>query len=305
MSRIGLETGYDTYVVRYQFVWACFFMPAFFVMSGYCSNFDKSAKEFWKGNLKGIIIPYITMTAISCLPELIQKGTIGGLINSFAHGNGHCNMWFLFALLGSKTMFYYLRKIIKDANAVRVISLVFLVLGVLLQQLFPQYNLLASYHALIALFFVSLGYDMKKNQAFFSAIKKHSLYLFPLVILIMTKTLTVSLPTFTANIKVTCSQIPIFIIVSILGTMFTWKMSELIKTNKILEYAGRNSLIIYGLHMIPMLCTIKVLYDITNANSSMLNFMAFIFLLYSIVYIFCYAMAYLFSATKLKVLMGK
>lgn len=304
LSRLNLSTNYDWIILKYQFIVACFFMCAFFVISGICSNFDKSENEFWKGNIKGIVLPYITFTIIDNFPELIQHGTMNKLYDSFVNYPTHCNFWFLFALLGSKTIVYYLLRITRNDICIHCICFALLCFAVLCQKIFPSYNILAIYHVMIASFFVLFGYDMKRFSQVYSKLKKYSLYLFPLII-ILSMLFDVYLPVFVAGIFLGPSQIPLFVVVAIIGTMFTLKISEIISSNVLLEFAGKNSLIIYALHFIPMYYLLPTIYALSNANSSFGNFVVFIILLYLIEYICCFVMSYLFSSTRFKVLIGR
>lgn len=309
LSRIDLSTNNDWIITKYQYILGCFFMSAFFIISGYCSNFNKNNKEFWKGNFKGIILPYITFTIISCLINVFQYGNINKLVDSFVNYQTHCNLWFLFALIGSKTIVYYLQKLIESQNFIsnlfmHCICLMLLSVAVFCNNHFPSYNIIAIYHTLIASFFVLFGYDMKHYNGIYTHLKQHSLYLFPIIIIIF-NILNFQFPNFTAGIVIKLYQIPFFIVLAIMGTMFTLRFSEIIGKSTLLEFAGQNSLIIYALHFIPLFNLFPIIYDMTNANSTLINFIIFIITLYAIEYLCCFGMIYIFSSTKLKVLIGR
>lgn len=308
LSRLGLSTSHDWIITKYQYILACFFMSAFFVISGYCSNLNKTNKEFWKGNLKGIILPYITFTTISCFIDLVQHGNINKLVVSFVNYQTHCNLWFLFALIGSKTIVYYLHTLLPSPRShsilIHFICLILLLVGVFGNNHYSTYNIIAIYQTLIASFFYLLGYDMKTYCEIFKQLKRYSFYLFPIVIILF-KMLNILFPVFTAGIVISLFQIPSFIVLSVLGTMFTLRVSEIIGKSEILEFAGRNSLVIYALHFIPLLNLFPIIYNATNANSSFINFIVFILCLYSIEYICCFAMAYIFACTKIRLLIGR
>lgn len=61
----------DTYLISAY--WGAFYMGAFFVITGYCSNFNISIKDFLVKNLKGLILPAFTL---------------GAIINSISTGGG-------------------------------------------------------------------------------------------------------------------------------------------------------------------------------------------------------------------------
>ena len=90
----------------------CFFMQAFFILSGYTSNFNKDFKPFFEGLIKGIIVPYLFFAIASkiigvCflnegLYSTINNGSILFIFESF---------WFLHALFISKAIIWLLNRI--------------------------------------------------------------------------------------------------------------------------------------------------------------------------------------------------
>lgn len=72
---------------RTQWLFKIFFMPAFFCITGFCSNFNKDFKSFFVSNAKSLLIPNILL----------------GMIVSHSIGVGRVIMyggsfWFLSAL---------------------------------------------------------------------------------------------------------------------------------------------------------------------------------------------------------------
>lgn len=53
-------------------LWLSFFMPAFFVITGMCSNFDRKFKDFLLRNFKGLLIPCWIFTILNpfYLPDI-------------------------------------------------------------------------------------------------------------------------------------------------------------------------------------------------------------------------------------------
>lgn len=46
---LGIDGDYFTFITCWQQVYTAFFMQAFMIMSGYCSNFNKSSRKFLGG----------------------------------------------------------------------------------------------------------------------------------------------------------------------------------------------------------------------------------------------------------------
>lgn len=56
--------GFLQMMKNLQFLYAPFFMSAFFVLTGYCSNFDKDFSKFLTSSLKTTVLPCFTITPI-------------------------------------------------------------------------------------------------------------------------------------------------------------------------------------------------------------------------------------------------
>lgn len=52
---------------EYYGLYGCFYMAAFFVLTGICSNFDTNYKIFLWRNTKSLLIPSITLVVFSIL----------------------------------------------------------------------------------------------------------------------------------------------------------------------------------------------------------------------------------------------
>ena len=81
-----------------------FYMQGFFLVTGYCTNFDKPWKKFFIANIKGLIIPAILFT-------IICRGILGILEGQNAteilrYIFGSIGYWFLWALFFAKIIYY-------------------------------------------------------------------------------------------------------------------------------------------------------------------------------------------------------
>lgn len=80
-----------------------FFMPAFFVIAGMCSNYNRDFKSFFISNAKALLIPAVSLLFVRILVRYIFTGTFSsmewsGICSKSAIFNlGYWN-WFLTAL---------------------------------------------------------------------------------------------------------------------------------------------------------------------------------------------------------------
>ena len=112
-----------------------FIMPAFFVIAGLCSNYNKSFREFLVSNAKALLIPAVLLLFVRMAVRFVLTGTFstlewGGITSKSAIFNfGYWN-WFLTALFFTKLLFYALLHVIKSFKVRLAIILLIHVLGV-------------------------------------------------------------------------------------------------------------------------------------------------------------------------------
>ena len=86
-ARRRLDVSNDFYeqYKLWQIVFTAFFMPTFFVISGYCSNFNKPFKAFFKTQFKQLLIPYITFEILTAFFWTIKLEIIPSPFFSILH----------------------------------------------------------------------------------------------------------------------------------------------------------------------------------------------------------------------------
>lgn len=151
-----------------QWMYMPFFMPLFFVITGWCSNFDLPFKNFLWKNIKQLIFPSITLLlidtwilvafGISSPPRTL--GLFGVLLNLATTGGP----WFIAALFFSKLMYWGLRRVFRKINIQLVIGLIlFLIIGLAI--CFTGWNGMKDFyfliHACFMLFFLPFGKFLK------------------------------------------------------------------------------------------------------------------------------------------------
>lgn len=120
--------------------WCPFFMPAFFILTGFCSNFNKEFKSFLISNFKTLIIPSIFLAFIVRWINGIADGVTTPQYYMFI-GMGiikTCGNWFLPALFVSKIVYWFLNKYVKSIYIIAIITIVLFYLGYFLYTFVPS-----------------------------------------------------------------------------------------------------------------------------------------------------------------------
>lgn len=209
-------------------------------------------------------------------------------------------LWFIQALIIAKVICYGIRKVTGTGIVVLIAAFVLLVAGVALHQFSLGGNPFYYQHGLVASFFVALGLFFKENQSLYEKSLRYSLYSYPLLALINFW----RSPNITASLSVSLKLIPLFIVLSVCGTLFLIAVCKKIKECGFLEFWGRNSLVVYALHLAPLLYFFK-LYYFWLRPTGMISFVGFVGILYLTEYIVCYFMIHLFQFKPFKWLLGR
>ena len=161
---------------------ACFRMQCFFVITGYCSNFDKPLKQFLWQNFKGLILVGLAYEAIlafvSCIitPDTGIIASIQELTTSFfTHGNCY---WFLGALFLSKLFYYTLHKFKLKNIQIFLVSLMLMCVAIYIftahhdfvanddHHFKHEVNLWYVFHAMFLVPFLSVGRAFREHNRF-------------------------------------------------------------------------------------------------------------------------------------------
>lgn len=116
-QRLGLHHEGLNIMGKLMFIFNCFFMHAFFVLSGYTTNFKKNFTEFFYSSFKSLIIPAFCFSIITCLlySLLFQDLYFVHLVFSKEYWcTGFLFFWFLDALFLSRLFCYLLVKLVKN-----------------------------------------------------------------------------------------------------------------------------------------------------------------------------------------------
>lgn len=291
------------FVYCWQDIYVCFFMQAFFFVSGYCSSFSLPLKEFGIKLVKQLIIPFVFFEVLFCTVScwLNSNISLNSIFDYWYNDNGS-HLWFLNALIFSKLSIYLItRYISKSFFFLYFISITLFLVGIILNDLDYGRNFLYIRQSFTSIFFVVLGYHMKTAPNIFKSVLRLG-YLFPLILCVM-YIMHLPIPILTAAIGFGIKGVPVFFILSTSGVMAIILLCKKIGSNRAIEFFGKNSLIVYCTHFIPLVLITKILYTNIETHSTFSHIL-FVIVVYVLEVAVLYLFILLFSKTPFKYIVG-
>lgn len=282
-----------------QYIYS-FHMPLFFFISGYLINFEKYMnieKTYFKKRVYSLIIPYFFFSAIAYLfyitmdylyqpqiqnIELFEKGVVFNLYAIFCSANGYLldtPLWFLPCLFITEILFFISRKNLKENYQLLALVIFFSLTGFLYSTYIPLRMPWSFDIALTGVVFYLAGHFFKKNYetVFF---RKSYIFIFVLFLIHIMSSFTNSR---VDMYKLIYNNYFLFYLSAFSGILVYFYIFKRIKPSKILQFYGRNSLIILGFHYIiisTLKYTFPVLFSHLNLKiSETLFFIISIFLI--------------------------
>lgn len=287
-----LNTYFELFT-SWQTVFMAFFMQCFFIISGYCSSFDIAPKRFFYKIFRQLLVPWIVFEVLIALFWAFYHSDFSpGRFASFFFTEPCTALWFLNALIFSKTVIYLLRKVIRKEVFILIPAFLLLVASIVLNQYDIGRNYLTIRQSLGACFFVALGSYLKSNGKLYGILLKASLFIY-IVMYAATQVFPIRVPYFTASIFVSLRTFPLFLILSTAGSFALLQICKWLDKCSVLEYFGRNTLIVYGLHYCPLYAFI-VWYNALLVPVNTLRFVEFILAVYGSELIVCVLLITLF-----------
>ncbi len=262
-----------------EYIWN-FHMPLFFFISGLLFNPVKysSFNFFFKSRIKSIYIPYVFFFLITFFYWLfierqfrggeytILHQLIGLIYGTYegSHLNFNGALWFLPCLFSVEIIFYFISKI-KSKTVVISILIISFMIGTLL--LHFQLNILplGLHTAFFGIIFYGTGYLLKnkiKHQYFHNKIFQW------IIILILFIIQLLCLGKFYGTIEKTTIT---YIVLAFTGIYLYLFLSKKIKTSKLIEFLGKNSLVILAFQEQIYRAVIYIFSKIVNINQNFLR----------------------------------
>lgn len=265
----------DGVLRRYVF---SFHVPAFFFMSGYCFNACKNKKDFVIGKIRTIVVPYITFSLISILlfvlvasilpklNEIMQCGIFTN-IKCMLYGSSkpaimkyNQPLWFLPCLFCVSIVAYTIETIGGGTTVIKNLYRCGAMLIGTFAGIFFSFNvdIALPWHfetSLSMLVWFEAGVIVRDNLYHFDMVRVSGLQKFIIVFCLLICGYLIQL----LNIRTVGVRnehygiIGIYYLSAALSIIGFSILAKIMKHNVILEYMGKNSLIILVLHKFPIL----------------------------------------------------
>lgn len=234
-------------------LWVAFFMPAFFFITGYCTSFNKPLKEFILTGIKTLLLPALIINTSVVIFDYVRWEAdsiwaVKTIIKSFIlSATGE---WFIPSIFIARIIVWLLHKSDKIVTRLSMAAILFGV-GIVLYNSFPHTpNVWYYKHALLVVIFVLVGNVLKERKINLVEYRWGWVGYLYLVVIISLMASGNHVPYIANKIELSYHELPLFFLLVGMGIFSIMKISSMINQNGILEYLGRNSLIIYLLHFI-------------------------------------------------------
>ena len=258
-----------------------FHMPLFFMLAGIFHKNGKNYKEFIKKKIKTLLIPYFSFGIILLIfwffigrffgESAIRKTPLIKCVIGFLYSNEIPNIasmefapyiWFLTCLFIIENIFYFLLKFKIDRRKFTIIGIIFIIFSELLLIFIKTplpWNIVRAFKDIV---FYGIGYFYSNNfrkKIYYRKDITVGIFLFIINVCIF----------FLLNGKNYFYEEIMYLIGGMFGSIATLKIFRCIKYNKILDFLGKNTLIIFAFHgrtgsiikLILMLLNIQMLED--------------------------------------------
>lgn len=270
--------GHVTHIgVLRDYIWN-FHMPLFFFVSGLLYKPNLKFKDFLLRRVKSIYIPYIFFFLVTfCYWLLIERHVRGGeysiwhQLTGLPYGTYEGNhlyfngaLWFLPCLFATEMLFYPLGKI-KNQMEILALLLLFYVVGTLFRMNGINYLPFGLHTAFFAILFYGFGYLGKQIPRYINETKIGYQWL-----LIITCFCVQLLSNKYYSSTISETQLP-YILIATIGILLYLTLSIKIKQNRLIEYLGKNSLVIFAFQEPVYRAVIFIFSKILNMEVELLR----------------------------------
>lgn len=278
---LGVYDFYLTKCVSFSSLYSCFFMQAFLILTGYTSNFEKDTPSFLKSLFKTVLIPWLSFSLICQLYRFFNGGEgLFIVINEQSFFFLFEDFWFLHVIFFGKLVYYYLYKYVNKDYLRALVLLVMMIGGFTVFSLndnsevtYHYYNYLHYKDILCMSFFIWLGnYCRRKNVL--RDIKGRALLIISFFYILghalrllfrmqgWVELLIAPVVISHGGNALSPAQVPAYIYYVVLGSFLCFGLMQYINRCKLLEYFGRNSLVVYCVHFIFLGIYISIINSI-------------------------------------------
>lgn len=277
----------------------CYFMQAFFLVTGICSNYNKPIKEFLLNQVKQLLIPAIIFSLLLRVMSGVDEFSANDAIHILARGG---EFWFLTAMFLGKIIYYLMNKFIQNKKIVLAVLLLLSFCGTLLNEL----DMIKNYYWHRQIFdltlFIAVG-NLFKDKIVGKKIGIVCLSVYVVTCITCLFIYGSDIPYVTAGFGTSIDSWIFHVILAFCGSVAVLNICKQIKNSKILEYMGRQSLVVYIFHVYFL----KILFR--GFSSLLENGTGNSFLYVAVIIVStlgnCLLVAYILENTKLKILLGR
>lgn len=274
-----------------------FYMPLFFIISGMFAKSNLSLKSFLFNKVNTVFFPFLFFYVISFVTAVFVSEilhvklnnefsfyNIFAIFESKSFSNGA--LWFLSAIFFSSVFFYLISVVTKKNEVLRIIAILLLSsLGFCWHQLFSFRPPFYIDTALTALLFLYFGEQLINYLKLFSTHKYSKK-----ITLVFSILLTIFLKDFGGAMvsNAYATNIILFYIVGLTGTLFILSLSSFFKKGCLLEHIGKYSIIVLCTHYF-LITPLKLIFRLFVHNQiylSILIFSSIILLMFPVIYLF-------------------
>lgn len=278
----------------------CYFMQAFFVITGACSNFNKNFKAFFIAQAKSLLLPAFVFVLINWT---IEGGGFHSLLwrvfSLFIYGTSY---WFLIAMFICKIIYFGMLRLKLHKYTLLFCLLVLNFIGTMLNQydFFPNY--LVHRHVFDMLLFLALGHQVRdliiSRKVLFCSLTMYLLVCFVMICK------GIELPYVTYGYGTTIENWLIHVILASAGSFALLTLCSYFKREILLEYIGKNSLVIYLTQWLLLKRFVSDYYAKLTSNE-MTESCFVVALIFICTLSIGLLVAYILNNTKARVILGK
>ena len=238
---------YNLYMLPTYCAW---FMPAFFLTTGFCSNFNKQFLPFLYSNFRTLLWPAITSFAIIYTFRSIWYYDKSILVDSLSLIPLWGFNWFLMALFLSKILLWVINRYFVS-NLIKGMLFIFIAfIAIYMNDVnFLGNNWLHHRHALYLSLFLFIGYVIKSKDVEYKKYFRICGGIYIPLLFVSMKTIGVLPGIAGVWINFDVSQVLFHVLLAITGSCFCLCIANLFINFKFLNFIGINSLVFYLFHI--------------------------------------------------------
>lgn len=293
-------SSFTSWIFKTQFCYVSFFMPAFFILTGYCAQFKQSFRPFLIKNTKTLLLPVIIFYFLNGVASfLLHRGEfcVAKEVIVFLKSGG---AWFVPALFLAKLGYWMIVRFIADNRYVWITLFLLMGLGAVLYTKFNEYWYM--WHAASLMIFLRIGEKIKE----LNLSKRHGIVTFIIYMGIVCcfVTFNVPIPRLSYSSMVNVYNMFPLLVMATSASISLIVFCKQLQRNKVLEYFGKNTLVVYLAHNTILATSITAMTHIYIPTSS-IGYILLPIVVFTSTLFLCTLLVKLFNLRWMKWCLGK